>query len=102
VESEELRSGGLARVDGTLTVTDTMALNVLSKYIVDTVLPPNIQYCTITTEIDNTGLFDDYCRRTGGNNALLIICDQLEAQDSSKAWHHLCCAEAALAKLWRR
>jgi hypothetical protein len=26
-------------------------------------------------------LFDDYCRRTGGNNALLIICDQLEAQD---------------------
>jgi hypothetical protein len=33
----------------------------------------------------------------------LIICDQLEAQDSSKAWHHLCCAEAALlAKLWRR
>jgi hypothetical protein len=29
-------------------------------------------------------LFDDYCRRTGGNNALLIICDQLEAQDSSK------------------
>jgi hypothetical protein len=44
----------------------------------------------------NTGLFDDYCRRTGGNNALLILCDQLEAQDSSKAWHHLCRAEAAL------
>jgi hypothetical protein len=21
-------------------------------------------------------LFDDYCRRTGGNNALLIMCDQ--------------------------
>jgi hypothetical protein len=38
-------------------------------------------------------LFDDYCRRTGGNNALLIICDQLEAQDSSKAWHHLSVAQ---------
>jgi hypothetical protein len=41
-------------------------------------------------------LFDDYCRRTGGNNALLIICDQLEAQDSSKAWHHLSVAQKQL------
>jgi hypothetical protein len=42
---------------------------------VDTVLPPNIQYCTYYNrdrDSINTGLFDDYCRRTGGNNALLI------------------------------
>jgi hypothetical protein len=64
----------------------------MSVVKVDTVLPPNIQYCTYYNrdrDSINTGLFDDYCRRTGGNNALLILCDQLEAQDSSKAWHHL-------------
>jgi hypothetical protein len=31
---------------------------------VDTVLPPNIQYCTYNRDRDsiNTGLFDDYCK----------------------------------------
>jgi hypothetical protein len=36
-------------------------------------MPPNIQYCTYYNrdrDSINTGLFDDYCRRTGGNNAL--------------------------------
>jgi hypothetical protein len=64
----------LAR-DGTLTtVTDIEYIN--ERVVkVDTVLPPNIQYCTYYNrdrDSINTGLFDDYCRRTGGNNALLI------------------------------
>jgi hypothetical protein len=79
-------------------------MSVLSK--VDTVLPPNIQYCTYYNrdrDSINTGLFDDYCRRTGGNNALLILCDQLEAQDSSKhGIISLSRRSSALAKLWRR
>ena len=55
-------------------------------------LPPNIQYATYYNkdrDSINTGLFDDYCRRTDGNNALLVLSDQLEAQDNSKAWHYL-------------
>jgi hypothetical protein len=53
------------------------------------VLPPNTQFATYYKRdrgFINTGMFDDYCRRIGGNNALL---DQLEAQDNSKTWHYL-------------
>jgi hypothetical protein len=79
-----------ARVrDGTLTVTDI-------EYINERVVKVDSTANNRDRDSINTGLFDDYCRRTGGNNALLILCDQLEAQDSSKAWHHLCRAEAAL------
>jgi hypothetical protein len=82
----------LSRIrNGTVTVDDIEFIN--ERVITgSTVLPPNIQYATYYNrdrDSINTGLFDDYCRRTGGANALLILCDQLEAQDSSKAWHNL-------------
>jgi hypothetical protein len=81
VEKEDyLQYSVLARVnDGTLTVTDIEYINVTcyAKYCrYSTVMPPNIQYCTYYNrdrDSINTGLFDDYCRRTGGNNARLYV-----------------------------
>jgi hypothetical protein len=64
-----------------------------------TVLPPNIQ-CTTYYNKDrdsiNTGLFDDYCRRTGGNNHLS------PGQEKQRFWQNCSEDDAKTGKMLRR